>query len=550
MKKITYEKAKNRFLEQGRTDITLCEDDYNGWKEKSKFWDEIIKDWFWAIPKNVFMQKSTHPKRAMENRKSTNIEKYGSTCSLHGITEKGEKIKEKVKETLIEKYGVDNPFKSKKIKEKIMNKLKEKYGTENISKLEEIKKKKKETIIKKYGVSHQMLSENIKEKIKKTNLEKYNTTHPSKNEEIKIRKKNTFKKKYNVEHPFNLPGIVEKKNKTMIEKYGTTNSWLKPTKIILENNLSIKEWYHSQTNLMPSYGWIMKHFVGRNEISQDELTNIISNFHEKKSSLEILSEKIFNLEYYNKKVEKIEKNYKPDFKFSSEIFLNVDGLYWHSDMNKDKWYHFNLRKDFENANLRIFQFREDDIRDKSDIVKSIINNALGKNANIIYARKCKINTVSQASANVFLKENHLMGTTNAKHLGLYFENKLISILSYKKKRNICKIERFCSTINSKIIGGFSKLLSHLEKRYLSTQITQIHNWVDLRYGTGKHLENKGFILIKDILSWKWTDYNYTYNRLRCKANMDSRNLTEKEYAEELGWERIYDAGQRLYVKYR
>jgi hypothetical protein len=38
----------------------------------------------------------------------------------------------------------------------------------------------------------------------------------------------------------------------------------------------------------------------------------------------------------------------------------------------------------------------------------------------------------------------------------------------------------------------------------------------------------------------------TYNRLQCTANMDSRKLSEKEHAVELGWSRIYDAGQRFY----
>ena len=80
MKKISYEKAAERFQIQGRGDIILCEDGYNGWKEKSKFWDKIIKDWFWAIPKNVYVQKSCHPERSIENRKNTNIEKYGNNC--------------------------------------------------------------------------------------------------------------------------------------------------------------------------------------------------------------------------------------------------------------------------------------------------------------------------------------------------------------------------------------------------------------------------------------------------------------------------------------
>lgn len=548
MKKVTYEKAKSRFIEQGRTDISLCEDGYNGWKEKSKFWDAIVQDWFWAIPKNVFVQKSVHPKRAIENRKNTNIEKYGNNCSLHGDTEKAKQIQEKVKKTLYTKYGVDNPFKSKKIKEKISRKLKEKYGVEHISQANEIKIKKKETTIKNYGVPHHMQIAEIKEKFKNTNLEKYNVAHPSKSEEVKFRKKNTFKQKYNVEHPFALSGVIDKKNQTMIEKYGTTNSWLKPTKTIVGTGISIKEWYNSQSDIKPSYGWLLKQIINKNEVEEEELKTIFSNFKEKKTSLEIFAENIFNTKHFNKKIDQFKKAYKPDFKLSENIFVNVDGLYWHSEAQKDKFYHFNLRKDFEESNLRIFQFREDEIRNKSNIIQSIIDNALGKISNKIYARKCIIDSIEQKEADLFLEENHLMGTTNAKHLGLKFEGNLVCILSFKQKSNVCKIERFCSLLKTSVIGGFSKLLKYLENNFLYSNINEIHNWVDLRYGLGKHLEEKGFKAIKDTLGWKWTDYNKSYNRLRCKANMDERNLSEKEHANELGWERIYDAGQRLYIK--
>ena len=103
-------------------------------------------------------------------------------------------------------------------------------------------------------------------------------------------------------------------------------------------------------------------------------------------------------------------------------------------------------------------------------------------------------------------------------------------------------------VNHNIIGGFSKLLKHIERDYLKPSTTEIHNWVDLRYGLGEHLETKGFKLIKDTLGWKWTDYTDTFNRLKCKANMDNRKLTENQHAEELKWYKIYDAGQRLYVK--
>lgn len=548
MKKISYEKAAERFQIQGRGDIILCEDGYNGWKEKSKFWDKIIKDWFWAIPKNVYVQKSCHPERSIENRKNTNIEKYGNNCSLHGDTDGAIKIQEKVKKTLVEKYGVDNPFKSEEIKEKISNKLREKYGVEHISQLDEIKNKKRETAFRNYGVSHHMQASEVKEKFKNTSMEKYNVEHPSKNETIKNRKKNTFLEKYKVEHPFALSGVVEKKNQTMIEKYGTTNSWLKPTKIIIETNTSIKDWYQCQEGIKPSYGWILKHFKGENEIRKGQLEQILLQFNEKKTSLEIYSEGIFNSKHYNKRVEALAKAYKPDFKLSENIFVNVDGLYWHSDLQKEKDYHFQLRKDFEELNLRIFQFREDEIRNKTSIVSSIIDNALGKTMYKLHARKCELCIVTAEDANIFLEKNHLMGATNAKHLGLKHDGKLVSICSYKQKGNVCKIERFCSQISTNVVGGFSKLLKYLEDNFLYSNVSEIHNWVDLRYGTGKHLEEKGFRAIRDTLGWKWTDYMQTYNRLRCRANMDNRKLSEKEYSEELGWERIYDAGQRLYIK--
>jgi len=98
-----------------------------------------------------------------------------------------------------------------------------------------------------------------------------------------------------------------------------------------------------------------------------------------------------------------------------------------------------------------------------------------------------------------------MGSTCAKHIGLFGnDGNLVMVLSYRQRKNVCKIERLCS--------------------------------------------KKGFIKERETLGWKWTDGKNTFNRLRCRANMDDRGLTQKDHAEELGWYKIYDAGQRLYVK--
>ena len=139
-----------------------------------------------------------------------------------------------------------------------------------------------------------------------------------------------------------------------------------------------------------------------------------------------------------------------------------------------------------------------------------------------------------------------MGATNARHIGLYHENQLVCLFSYKIYKDKLDVVRFCSLINHTVIGGFSKLLVYAEKLHPNLPI---HYWVDLRYGTGNFLLNQGFVKAKeDVLSFKWTDYDNSYRREQCQANMDERRLTQAEHAEELGWVQIYDAGQRLYIK--
>jgi len=62
----------------------------------------------------------------------------------------------------------------------------------------------------------------------------------------------------------------------------------------------------------------------------------------------------------------------------------------------------------------------------------------------------------------------------------------------------------------------------------------------LRYGSGKGLKSLGFKHIKDQKGgFCWTDFENTFNRLKC---------TTKEKADELGWKKIWDAGQRLFIK--
>jgi very-short-patch-repair endonuclease len=80
-------------------------------------------------------------------------------------------IQEKIKESSIEKYGVDSPNKSKIVKEKKKEVSIAKYGVENISQMQKVKDKVKNTVLHKYGVSNVFQSDEV---ISKMKITKYN----------------------------------------------------------------------------------------------------------------------------------------------------------------------------------------------------------------------------------------------------------------------------------------------------------------------------------------------------------------------------------------
>jgi hypothetical protein len=238
---------------------------------------------------------------------------------------------------------------------------------------------------------------------------------------------------------------------------------------------------------------------------------------------------------------------RPDFKLKDNLYLETDGLYWHSDaVIEDKWSHFKRREEFNAQGYRLLQLREDEIKQKKSIVKSILLNAMGHTTNRLAARKCTILKVDNAIAKSFFDINHLMGHSVGKTVVLEHNQNIVAGMSYQIRQNELHIVRFCNALQTTVAGGFSRLLSHAIKT--ESFRGAVVNFVDLRYGDGSAAKKLGFTLESVSLGWKWTDFKYTYNRLKCRANMDERKLTEAQHATELDWVKIYDAGQAKFVK--
>lgn len=134
--------------------------------------------------------------KVKEKMKQTCLKKYGVDCTL-----KDKNIKNKTINTWLLNYGVSHPHKSDKIKQKIKETCLEKYGVDNPFKLKEIQNKAKQTCIDRYSVEYAMQNNDIKQKNKETCLEKYGVDHPMKSDIVKNKVMHTCLLHYGVEHP-------------------------------------------------------------------------------------------------------------------------------------------------------------------------------------------------------------------------------------------------------------------------------------------------------------------------------------------------------------
>ena len=236
-----YEYLINRYDDSDSLKETLFRI-YNGIEEHPKCptcgKPLVFKGMFFKFCSNICAQSSEEIKQKI---KQTCLEKYGvdnynktkeskekikQTClEKYGVEYfwQSDECKEKIKQTCLEKYGVDSPLKSEKIRNKGKKTCLEKYGVDNPAKLEENKEKVKQTCLKKYGTISTTQCKEIRDKIKQSCLEKYGVDNPAKLEENKEKVKKTCLKKYGGLAPICDPNIKNQIKQTCLEKYGVDN---------------------------------------------------------------------------------------------------------------------------------------------------------------------------------------------------------------------------------------------------------------------------------------------------------------------------------------
>lgn len=204
-----------------------------------------------------------------------------------------------------------------------------------------------------------------------------------------------------------------------------------------------------------------------------------------------------------------------DFYFPDHnIAIEYNGCWWHSNNFKDKNYHYNKWKQCQEKGIQLISIWEDDYVYKTDIVKSIIKSKLGIYDKRIYARKCVIKEVSCKEAKEFINTYHIQGyAIDSIRLGLYYNNELVSIMTFAKSRfksDDMEIIRYCNKNGYQIIGGASKLFSYFKNKY---DYKNIVSYAESDISNGKLYETLGMTFISHTENWKWLYKGVRYNRL-------------------------------------
>jgi len=392
----------------------------------------------------------------------------------------------------------------------------------------------------------------------KTNQEKYGVDHFSKTDQYKEQFKTTIFEKYGVENPGQILELKQKRARQKqltffnniidkIKEFSIPNFTFDNYTEVRDSQLS---WTCKLCNVSFNsniFGRLPKcttcfpigNFGGQSSIEKDILEHIRQFYNGIiiENSREIISPKELDL-------------YFPNEKFAIEI----NGVYWHSDKHLSNTYHYEKFKLCNDSQITLLMITDEEWTRNKELILSMIKHRLGISKNKIFGRKCKLKEINNKLAHQFLEKYHINGYCKSSgHLGLYFNEQLVSVFSYSTKNRFKKenneIEIIRLAFSSSVIGGLGKFISFIKQSYPGKKII---TFADLRYGEGKVYEKNNFKFIKTTPPGYWYFLNgQMYHRLSWqKKNLVSlgysKDKTEKEIMNELGAIRIYDCGHNYF----
>lgn len=520
----------------------------------------------------------------LEKAKATNQMRYGvdwarqnpeiqkkseeTLYSHYGVTQPmaSPEIRSKVSETYKRATGYDNPMQNPAVKDKVAQTNLKRYGVAYPAQVPEIQEKATNTMQTRYGGRGAFDSPILAERIKQTNLIKYGHENAASSPEVQAKISETMFKKYGV-HRFNESWEYRASVMTDPTKVQEWRSFLEDPRTYVNAHFDHKPTYKELSETLGVNDSSIQVHLGCLNVQdivqytssylEDEICDIL---HKINPNAQIIRHNRSIISPYEVDI------YLPEYQLGIEVNPTAthNSTYGsHGNPPKTPNYH-RLKTDMcESQGIFLFHIFGYEWTHKRDIILSMLKNLMRCNTTTIYARNCSIREVSGKDAYDFLQNNHRQGGVHSKiRYGLYYQDELVSLMTFGKMRNSLgtggedlsdcwELVRFCSKLDTSVVGGASKLFAHFV-RCISP--TRVRSFSDRAHTSGKLYPQLGFVPVaNNAENYVWVDLsdNQAYNRVNAQKHNLKRFLkddtldltqTERQIMEAHGFVRVYDSG--------
>jgi hypothetical protein len=461
--------------------------------------------------------------------------------------------REKAMKKIEEKYGTRYASQNTKIAAKISKSKRnldaiervkqtvlDKYGVDNVSKDESIKKKIKNTFKSKYNKDHPMQVKSIKDQVKKTCINKYGVDNPLKDKDILQRSVESFRK-----HVFNNPDkypyvtVLRKKEfwddlessslKKVCEKFGLS--------------------YQTVASFM-SRDEFKDKFQDTYSFPKCQAQNLIQSTLENlglkcdRNRRDVISPKELDI-------------YIQDQNFAIEY----NGSIWHSEkMNSSieaRKKHIYKTQLCHQKGIRLFHIFEHQWIERESQIMNFIKSALNINKRRIFARSCQLTNTNEKQ---FINDNHIQGYgfRTIKWFNLVYKGEVVASMTASKHHRQGNSEkdvilnRLCFADGISAVGGSSKLFKYFAIWAKNEGYQRILSWSDNCWTEGNIYNVLGFNLEKEY-GPDYFYYDTQQKRYRSKqsqrksATKCPEGMTEREWCIQRGLYRIWDCGKKKWT---
>lgn len=457
---------------------------------------------------------------------------------------------ERQKATMKSRYSVDNAMKSEKFRDKSRQTCLERYGETSFTKTADFSERCIQTNRKRYGVDWEAQTDKHKNAVIRTSIERYGVTNPGKYfANIVDRMSDPDKREF-------LMSFRDDPRTFITEHFNEP-----PTLSQLSSLCGIRS---------SSVGEILEKADAKDAVRfsysniEDEVLDFLKTIVDIDEEIICRTRRVITPKELD--------IYLPGKNFAIECnptctHNSTNCVYSSYDEPKPIRYHYAKTDECLEHGIFLFHIFGYEWTYKQDIIKSMIANDLGLTPDRIYARNTEVRIVSNTDANQFLNINHRQGPVNCKiRLGLYFQNELVSLMTFSKMRNTVgtgkedlsdcwELVRFCNKLNTSVVGGASKLF-----KYFVDQCSpdRIRSFSDRAHTKGTLYQRLGFINLRTSEpGYVWVDEktDIAYSRLNAQKQNITKflkdpdidlNKTEKQIMIEHGYVQVFDSGTILW----